>query len=120
MWAGGDKFGFRLVHYAVMGNHIHLLVEASGKVALSRGMQGLNIRVAKALNRLMGAHGSVLADHYNAKILRTPAQTKAARFYLLRNANKHYGEAGPDPYSSRAPLHPPFTWLLRGVDARPT
>ena len=26
-WGGGDRFGFRLVHYSVQGNHVHLLVE---------------------------------------------------------------------------------------------
>ena len=28
MYAGALRFGFRLVHYAVMGNHVHLIVEA--------------------------------------------------------------------------------------------
>ena len=32
--------GFRLVHYAVMGNHVHLIVEAADRVKLARGMQG--------------------------------------------------------------------------------
>src|SRR5690242_5224246 len=27
MYAGALRFGFRLVHYAVMGNHVHLIVE---------------------------------------------------------------------------------------------
>src|ERR1700730_8789914 len=34
MWMGSVKgFGFKLVHFAVMGNHIHMLVEANGKDA---------------------------------------------------------------------------------------
>ena len=28
MYAGATRFGFRLVHYSVMGNHVHLIVEA--------------------------------------------------------------------------------------------
>jgi REP element-mobilizing transposase RayT len=54
MYAGAFKSGFRLVHYAVMGNHIHLLVEAPNRVRLARGMQGLGVRLARALNRVMG------------------------------------------------------------------
>src|SRR5262245_39857104 len=50
--AGRERFGFRLVHYAVLNDHLHLLVEAHDRVALSRGLQGLLIRIAKALNRL--------------------------------------------------------------------
>src|SRR3982074_1009865 len=37
MWKGSDQFGFRLVHYSVMGNHVHLLVEAADRRALGRG-----------------------------------------------------------------------------------
>src|SRR5437870_1989585 len=42
--AGGAKDDFRVVHYSVQGNHIHLVVEAADEVALSRGMQGLAVR----------------------------------------------------------------------------
>src|SRR5262249_29660064 len=40
-WGGADRFGFRLVHFSVQGNHIHMLVEAQDQHALSRGMNGL-------------------------------------------------------------------------------
>src|SRR5277367_3698281 len=59
-WRGGDRFGFRLVHYSVQGNHLHLLVEAKDHRALSRGMNGLGVRVAKGLNRVMERSGKVL------------------------------------------------------------
>src|SRR5207302_8384290 len=48
MYAGAAKFGFRLVHYAVMGNHVHLIAEATDRRALWRGMQGLGVRIARA------------------------------------------------------------------------
>ena len=35
-----------------MNNHIHLLCEATDRRALSRGLQGLFVRIAKALNNL--------------------------------------------------------------------
>ena len=34
-----------------------MIVEAEDEKAFARGMQGLNIRIAKALNRVMGRHG---------------------------------------------------------------
>src|SRR5437867_3599150 len=40
-WAGSDRFGFRLIHFSVQGNHIHLIGEAADRRALARGMQGL-------------------------------------------------------------------------------
>ena len=54
-WRGADRFGFKLVHYSVQGNHLHLLVEARDERALSRGMNGLGVRVARGLNRVMKA-----------------------------------------------------------------
>src|SRR6202165_1649797 len=58
---GRDRFGFRLVHYSIQGNHLHLLVEAEGKESLARGMKGLEVRMARALNRMMQRRGSVFA-----------------------------------------------------------
>ncbi|HEX6811127.1 MAG TPA: hypothetical protein VF384_05865 [Planctomycetota bacterium] len=57
---------FRLCHYAVLNDHLHLLVEASDRAALSRGLQGLAIRIAMALNRLWRRRGTVFADRYTA------------------------------------------------------
>src|SRR6267378_2526727 len=102
-----DRFGFRLVHLSVQGNHLHLVVEAPDETALARGMQGLGVRIAKALNRLMGRKGSVLADHYHARQLCSPAQVANALAYVLMNFLHHFpGEraryAGDlrDPFSS--------------------
>src|SRR5689334_18918213 len=57
LYKGAVREGFRLVHFAVMGNHMHLMVEASDSVRLARGMQGLGVRVARALNRMMRRSG---------------------------------------------------------------
>ncbi len=57
--AGRERFGFRLVHYSVQGNYLHLLVEAEDKASLARGMKGLEVRVARALNRMMKRKGRV-------------------------------------------------------------
>ena len=109
----GEKKDFRVVHYAFEKDHIHLIVEAEDRKALSRGMQGLGIRVAKAVNCLMRRRGNVVPDRYHANILRNPTMVRNARRYLLTNAFKHYRIVGPDPFASRTPVAAPQTWLLR-------
>lgn len=112
MYAGAARFGFRLVHYSVMGNHVHLLVEACDRRALWRGMQGLGVRMARALNRVMRRHGRVMGDRYHARILKTPTEARRVRHYLLTNARHHFGHAGVDAHASLRPVVRPRTWLL--------
>ena len=35
--AGGNRAGFRLVHYSVQRNHLHMIVESTNARSLSRG-----------------------------------------------------------------------------------
>jgi len=132
---------FSVAHFSVQGNHLHLIVEARDDRALSEGVQGLSVRLAKGLNRMMGRHGRVFSDRYHAHVLTTPAEVRRALAYVLLNRRSHLarsGEApagdGLDPYSSagtfdgwaavepkragpRAPapavVAHPRTWLLR-------
>ena len=112
-FAGANRFGFKLVHYSVQGNHLHLLVEAKDESALSKGMNGMGVRVARGLNRVMSRNGGVLDDRYHAHILRTPTEVRRARAYLLQNARKHYGVIGADPYTSTVAVIEPDTFLMR-------
>ena len=99
--AGCERGGFRLTQYSVQSNHLHLLVEAKDRRALSRGMQGLSIRVARGLNKLWKREGRVFADRYHDRILRTPREVRNALAYVLCNAKRHgIFEAGPDWFSS--------------------
>jgi len=114
-----DRFGTRLIEFSVQGNHLHLIVEADGTEDLSRAMQGLAIRIAKALNAMMRRAGRVFADHYFSRLLRTPAELANAIRYVLQNHAHHYGHTKTDPFSSaalddRGPLLAPAKgWLLR-------
>ena len=84
---------FRLCHFAILNDHLHFLVEAEDRRALARGLQGLLIRVAKTLNRLWSRKGSVFADRYHDRILRTPREVRNAIRYVLQNA-RHHAAAG--------------------------
>lgn len=96
--AGRECFGFRLVHFSVQRDHLHLLAEASDRRALARGVQGLSIRVARAINRHLRRRGKVFADRYHARALKTPRATRFALRYVLLNARKHEGGAGAVPF----------------------
>jgi len=99
-----ERFGVRLVQYSVQKNHLHLLVEAKGHQALSRGMQGLMIRMAKGLNRFWSHKGRVFADRFHDRVLKTPREVRNALVYVLHNAKKHglRMKLGMDYFSSGA------------------
>ena len=44
------RFGMRVVHYSIQGNHLHLIVEIDDPSMLPRAIQGLAVRLAKTLN----------------------------------------------------------------------
>jgi len=119
---GCARFGFRLVHFSVQGNHIHFVVEAPDQVALTRAMKGLEVRMARALNKVMERKGPAFSDRYHAHLLRTPRQARHAWDYVLSNWRIHAARAGQfipkgnDPYSSAADptgTRRPEFWMLR-------
>src|SRR6266850_2225361 len=64
--------GFRVLQFSVQDDHVHLIVEADDTRALRRGLRGLAIRVARAVNRALGRRGAVWQDRYHARPLTTP------------------------------------------------
>jgi REP element-mobilizing transposase RayT len=128
---------FRVVHFDILGNHLHLIVEANSTRAFTRGIRALSIRIALGLNRMMGRKGPVFDDRYDAHVLKTPTEVRNAVRYVLGNFESHEarrrGERPVetrwvDPFSSAAtagPREPQLTlffekatvpaetWLLR-------
>jgi REP element-mobilizing transposase RayT len=120
----------RVVHFSVQRDHIHLIVEAAGRIALSRGIQGLASGIARVVNRTTGCSGLQLwRDRYHARPLKTPREVRNCLVYVLRNSAKHGSTAlAVDPLSSApwfdgfagrppvrtdpAPVIRPATWLL--------
>ena len=126
---------FRIVHFSVQSDHVHLLVEANDANSLSAGLRGVTIRLARAVNRATGRRGKVWGDRYHARALACPREVRNALVYVLMNWKKHLGRAaGIDPCSSAEwfdgwngkkpdmrprppldaqPVETPSTWLLR-------
>jgi hypothetical protein len=99
----------------VQRTHIHLIVEADNKLALSRGMQSFQISAAKHINRVYSEkmkldarrRGSVFPDRYHQELIETPRQARHALAYVLNNWRKHREDRATftqtwnvDPYST--------------------
>ena len=98
-----SRASFRVVEFSVQRDHLHLIVEAHDRTALARGMQGLGIRVARAVNRTRARRGRVWADRYHARELTSPRAVRNALVYVLHNVRKHRASlAWIDPCSSAA------------------
>ena len=92
---------FRVVHHSIQSNHLHLIVEAANRGALSKGMSALLVRIARGLNSLWRRRGAIFADRFHERALRTPAEVRNSLVYVLQNARKHgISASGPDAYSS--------------------
>jgi len=123
---------FRIVHMSIQRDHLHLIVEAEGKGALSRGVQGFSISTARQINKAITARGGesrtgqVIADRFHARALASPRAVRNALAYLLNNW-RHHGEDrasfarawSVDPFSSGALFfgwkeleHSPVLWPL--------
>lgn len=99
--AAASRNSFRLLHFSVQSDHLHLVVEADAPTRLARGLQGLAVRAAKAINGVLHRHGAVWGERYHARALKTPREVRNALAYVLNNHGKHVpGAHGLDPRSS--------------------
>ncbi len=92
--ARAQREGFRVIEFSVQDGHLHLITEASGWKALSDGVRALEIRLARAINRVLRRKGRVFADRYHARGLGSPRETRNAIVYVLQNARKHLAQRG--------------------------
>jgi REP element-mobilizing transposase RayT len=129
---------FRVIHFSIQPNHLHLIVEATSKTALARGMQGLASGLARRVNRKLHRRGALFADRYHGHAMTRPTEVRNAIVYVLKNYEKHpdpipdlgtQPDRGVDPCSSARwfngwaesttppklppPVTAPHTWLLR-------
>lgn len=123
---------FRIVQMSIQRDHIHLIVEADDKEALSRGVQGFSISGARQINKAITARGGgrragrVIGDRFHARPLTSPRAVRNALAYVLNNF-RHHGEDraafartwNVDPFSSGAlffgwkeQAHSPVLWPL--------
>ena len=92
--AAAQRDGFRVIEFSVQDGHLHLITESSGWKALSSGVRALEIRIARAINRVLKRKGRVFADRYHARGLGSPREVRNAIVYVLQNAKKHLAQGG--------------------------
>jgi REP element-mobilizing transposase RayT len=131
---------FRVVHFSIQANHVHLVIEADTEVAataLRTGVSGFAIAFARRLNKMLHRHGSIWADRYHRHDLKTPREARNGLRYVFGNFT-HHGEwssgdgvldlhasgwvfdgwaRAPDTVREadrwRWPVCPPQTWLVK-------
>ncbi len=131
-----DPERFRVVHYSVQRDHVHLIVEAADRRALSSGLRGVAIRIARYVNDLLSRSGPLWAGRSHQRALKSPREVRNALIYVLTNFRKHERRASPkgvDPYTSAAwfdgwqprnvvGIPPPFAeaapWPTTGLQSR--
>jgi putative transposase len=94
---------FRVLHFSVQWDHVHLIAEASDERALASGIRSLTVRVARYVNQLVSRHGRLWADRWHGRALTTPRAVRNALVYVLANFRKHSRErlaTGIDAFSS--------------------
>ena len=89
-----ERRRFRLVHYSIQGDHVHMIVEATSARDLACGLKSVVARFARAVNRIFRRAGQVLADRCHVHALRTPREVRNAIAYVLLNARRHLAKAG--------------------------
>jgi hypothetical protein len=125
--AAASRASFRVLHFSVQSDHVHLIVEADAAPAFTRGLQGLAVRCARAINRGARRRGTVWTSRFHAHALATPREVRLGLVYVLLNFRKHLrAPAVLDPRSSGAwfegwkrphtptgpsPVRPARTWL---------
>jgi hypothetical protein len=103
--AAVDPGTFRLAHYSVQHDHVHLIVEARDARALSGGVRSVAIRIARYVNELLSCKGTFWAERWHGRALSSPREVRNAILYVLANFRKHGRRptrAGIDPCSSGA------------------
>lgn len=138
--ASSHRPDFRTIEFCIQHDHMHFVIEASGRGVLASGVTGLKTRIARRLNRESRREGEMFDERYHTRSLATPREVRNALRYVLNNERHHAQKPITarwlDPYSSAAwfegwnapvetstlpawlralprPTMPPTVWLLR-------
>jgi REP element-mobilizing transposase RayT len=115
-----ERLGFRITHFSVQGNHLHLIAEASDRRAMSNGLRALLISIARRINRVMHASGARFQDRYHESILATASAVRRCLRYVLENHARHMAKIGKRaPAIDRFSSAPWFDGYRAGVVVPP-
>jgi REP element-mobilizing transposase RayT len=92
------KGSFRIIEFNVLGNHLHLIIEAGGVGELGRGMQGFEVRLVRRLNKILKRRGKLFRTRYHNRTLSSPRDVRNTLRYVLCNRKHHDSERRFDRY----------------------
>jgi REP element-mobilizing transposase RayT len=98
-----DEIGFLLLAYALMPDHIHLVVVPGPSTSLSGIMQSLKGRFARHWNQRLGRRGSVWQPRYYESAVRTEAQLIRWLEYVAHNPVQAGLAKSPEEYPYCSP-----------------
>ena len=79
------RYGFRLLHYVLMTNHVHLIVQPKSGFDLRHVMKSLNQGYSLHWKRRYGHIGHLWQDRYKSPIIGTDAHLLTAGIYVELN-----------------------------------
>ena len=106
-----ERSEFRVCHYSIQRDHLHMIVEAGGKEMLARGMKAVAARLARSVNRVFRHKGPVLFGRYHLRVLRTPREVRNALAYVLLNVRKHWQQRYGAPPPVRLDIASSGAWF---------
>ncbi len=83
-----EKYPFKLKHFCIMSNHIHLLIEPVSNTRLSKLMQWILSVFAVKINKYFGLKGHVWYDRFKSKIIKGCNQYITTFKYISNNPVK--------------------------------
>ena len=79
------KYGFRLYHYCLMRNHVHLLIEINAEETLAKIMSGLHLAYFHYFKRRYGYVGRFWQGRFYSKVIEDDQYLLTAGIYIERN-----------------------------------
>jgi len=80
-----EKFDFKLYHYALMGNHFHLIVHFEKGPDLSAAMKRINIMYVKYYRRKYGGIGHFCQDRFKSFVVEDGKYMRECGRYIELN-----------------------------------
>jgi putative transposase len=80
-----DQYEFKLYHWVLMNNHVHLLIETKENHSLSKLMQGINLAYTIWFNRKKGKVGHLWQDRYKSGVIERDTYLLECGRYIERN-----------------------------------
>jgi putative transposase len=80
-----DRYGFKLYHWVLMNNHVHLVMETKEEGPLCKIMQGINLSYTLWFNRKNRKVGHLWQDRFKSALVEKDSYLLECGRYVERN-----------------------------------